>query len=205
MDTKQKFRLGLQWGALAWLGYITVQALRAAPFDPRLLFILESEQKALPWLIACVCIAVGSRWARASVLLGILVQLIYGVSTAVFLYPRYTWPQLGMSCVVLSSLQCTGIAMCLGMLPLVLWRVEHPRVVLALLALGRWRDAWARSGGAVAVLAALPVIALNHALRDVFDGELVSLSLIAVLGVFALARYGEVMFAWPRSAPHPSG
>ena len=28
MNRKQKFRLGLQWGSLAWLGYVTVQSVR---------------------------------------------------------------------------------------------------------------------------------------------------------------------------------
>jgi hypothetical protein len=28
MDTKQKVRMGLQWGALAWLGWIAGPAIR---------------------------------------------------------------------------------------------------------------------------------------------------------------------------------
>jgi hypothetical protein len=69
-----------------------------------------------------------------------------------------------------------SLPMCLPLLPLVVWRVERPRVVLALLALGRFREARAQSGGVVmAVLAAAAVVLCNHALLDLLrEGAFVS-------------------------------
>jgi hypothetical protein len=75
-------------------------------------------------------------------------------------------------------------------------RVEGPRVTVALLALGRVRDAWARAGGAVALLAAVPVVMLNRATLNLFMENEVGLFVLAV-ALLVLARYGEVIVALP--------
>lgn len=193
MDTKQKLRLGLQWGALAWLGYITVRSV-----------LIGSSPVMFAWILACVLLVTGSRWARAVVVLGILVQLAHGALEAV----KYLTPgDLGdvpMKAVVRATLGHSGLALCLGMLPLVAWRLERPRLVLALLALGRFRDAWARAGGGIALLAAVPVVALNHAMMSFFRESRAGLVGLAALGlVLLVARYGEVIVAWPVKGRHP--
>jgi hypothetical protein len=196
MNTKLKFRLGLQWGALAWLGYVVIQSVRdALPMAAPWIVVRDSLPKAALWILACALLAVGSRWARAAVAFGILGQLAFGLHEAAWLYPPETWTQLGVATVVRSALHCSGVALCLGMVPLVAWPLEGPRVVLALLALGRFREAWARSGGAVALMAAVPIVALNHATLALLGLEFAPLGL-AVL-TLGLARYGDVMVAWP--------
>jgi hypothetical protein len=104
--------------------------------------------------------------------------------------------EIGVSSTVRSVLHTSGIALCLGLLPLVAWRVEGPRVTVALLALGRVRDAWARAGGAVALLAAVPVVMLNRATLNLFMENEVGLFVLAV-ALLVLARYGEVIVALP--------
>lgn len=193
MDTKQKFKLGLQWGALAWLGYIAVQAV-----------LLGSCPVMFTWMLACVLLVGGSRWARAAVVLAILAQLTHGVFEAVKYLTPGDLTDVPMKVIVRAVLRHSGIALCLGMLPLVAWRVERPRVVVALLALGRNRDAWARSGGAVAMFAAMPVIVLNHATMSFFRESRVGLLGLGAVALLALlARYGEVMVAWPLKGRQP--
>ena len=193
MDTKQKLRLGLQWGALAWLGYVTVRSV-----------LIGSSPVLFAWMLAGVLLATGSRWARAAVVLGILVQLTHGALEAV----KYLTPgDLGdvpTKDVVRAALSHSGVALCLGLLPLVAWRLERPRLVLALLALGRFRDAWARSGGGIALLATMPVLALNHAMMSFFRESRAGLIGLAALGLLLLvASYGEVIVAWPVKGRHP--
>lgn len=62
-----------------------------------------------------------------------------------------------------------------------------------MLVRGRWRDAWTRSGGVVAVLTAVPVVTLNRTLLDALDLKLPPL-LLAMLALILL-RYGDVMLA----------
>jgi hypothetical protein len=68
--------------------------------------------------------------------------------------------------------------------------------------LGRFRDAWARSGGLVAVLAAIPMVIVNHATLRFFHEE--QLGTFVIGGVLlVLARYGEVIFMLPVKGKHP--
>jgi hypothetical protein len=193
MDTKQKLRLGLQWGALAWLVYITVQSA-----------LLGSCPMVFVWMVVCGLLAAGSRWARAAVAVAILAQLTHGAFEAV----KYLTPgdisQFPMLFIVKAALRHSGIALCLGMLPLIAWPIERPRVVLALLGLGRVRDAWARSGGGLALLCAVPVIALNHATMSFLrESKIGLLGLAAVALSLLFVRYGEVMVAWPLNGRQP--
>lgn len=193
MDTKERFRLGLQWGALAWLGYITVQSV-----------LTWSTPVMFAWMLACVLLATGSRWARAAVVLGVLVQLTHGAFEAAMYLTPGDLRDVPMKNIVRAVLAHSGIALCLGMLPLVAWRLERPRVVVALLAVGRFREAWARSGGALALLAAMPVIALNHAMMSFFrESRAGLLGLAAVALLLLVARYGEVIVALPLKGKQP--
>ncbi len=193
MDAQERFRLALQWGALAWLGYVAVQTAR-----------LGSCPMVFAWMLACALLAAGSPWARGAVAVAILAQLAHGAFEAV----KYLTPgdisQLPTSYIVRAALLHSGIALCLGMLPLVAWRAERPRVVLALLAVGRVRDAWARSGGGLALLAAVPVIGLNHATMSFLRESRVGvLGLTAVAVLLLVARYGKVIVALPLKGRQP--
>src|SRR5262245_29085409 len=71
MSTRQHWSRGLQWGACAWLGYVTLQSVRGALWP-----------MAAVWITSCVLIAAGSRWARATVALGMLAQIAIGLHQA---------------------------------------------------------------------------------------------------------------------------
>lgn len=196
MDTKQKFRLGLQWGALAWLGYVVVQyGVWVIPIAAAGHFPSGHALKMAPLILAAVLFAARSRWARAAIALGVAVQFALGVETAAFLYKPYVWPEIGTYAAVSGVLGCLGLAMCLPLVPLLAWPLDAPRATLAMLARGRFRDAWVGSGGVVALLTAVPVVTLNRTLLDALDLQLAPL-LFTMLAL-ALLRYGDVMLAWP--------
>jgi hypothetical protein len=191
MDAKQKLRMGLQWGALAWLVYIAVQAIRD-----------ELNWALLVWPVGILLLVAGSRWARHAVALGIAVQLVYGFREAFRVFPLDFCPELGPYWIVIVWLCRSGIAQCLGMVPLVLWRAEGLRVTAAMCMLGRFRDAWTRSGGLVAMLAAIPMVIVNHATLRFFHEE--ELGTFVIGGIMlVLARYGEVIFMLPLKGKHP--
>ena len=189
MNTKQSFRLGLQWGALAWLGYIAVQSVR------------ESSPLMFAWAAALGVLACSSRWGRGVVALGIFAQLACGLVEAARIYPPEVFADISVHRLAMSWLWRSGVALCLPLVPLVAWRAEPLRVTVALLAMGRWRDAWTRSGGTVALLAAAPVIAINRATLDLCSDQLVPLGLVAT--ALLLVRYGDVIMALPTKGRQP--
>jgi hypothetical protein len=135
------------------------------------------------WLLVLGAIAAGSRWARAAMGAAIVAQGVVGVTEAL----RYGAP------VELSFVLWFFVPMSLPLLPLVVLRVEQPREALALVALGRVREGWARAGGMSTILVAAALISLNHGtyalLVDLYrgagPGALMELWFPA--GLFALA------------------
>jgi hypothetical protein len=191
MSTKQKTILGLQWGAFAWLSYIAVQQI----LDKR-------DWALLAWPVGILLLVSGSRWARHVVALGIAVQLAYGIHEAIPFFQLGICREMGTYWNVINWLLMSGIAQCIGMVPLVLWGAEGLRVTAAMCLLGRFRDAWAHSGGFVAILAAIPVVIVNHATLRFFHEE--ELGAFVIGGVLlVLARYGEVIVMLPLKGKHP--
>ena len=165
------------------------------PYVASMAFDLTTGSKAALWTVAFGLLLAGSRWARAAVALAVVAQLAFGYQEAAWLYPASSWPQLGNLTTAMLALHTSGLASCLAMAPLVLWRLDEPRAALALLALGRRREAWLRSGGALSLLAAVPVVALNHVTLELLEKAIAPFCLAAL--ALVLVRYGEVMVAWP--------
>lgn len=189
--------MGLQWGALAWLSYLLVRC--ANDVSSKLaaqVWLCDSTLKLASLILAGVLLLAGSRWARASVGLAIVVQLAPGIHEVAQRWDPDLWREIGVSSPTIRALDMCGVEACLPLIPLVLWRIDRQRVALALLAMGRGRAAWERAGGAVAALAALPMLALNHATVDLLR-FLEPAWACAVVGALAIVRYGEVIVAWP--------
>jgi hypothetical protein len=163
MNTRSQWSSGLQWGACAWLGYLTWTACAyvvcsalerslASTFAVGDVLDLLTWPIAVLYLVLLALVAAGSRWARPVAALTILGRIAlgfaegrhYGGVPSFAFTMRFAMPALPL-------------------LPLALLRVEAPRVVLALLAHRRWREAALRFGGAVPVLVAAGVVSLNHA------------------------------------------
>src|SRR4051812_7326833 len=130
MKTRNPWVLGLQWGAWAWLGYIALEMCLYFAQSYSLAWRREflpiwmndwiaydhGQVLAATWMVAFALVTSGSRWARAAVAIAIV-------------------GQAAQRCGLRSWLP-----MCAPLLPLAVLRAEEPRVVLALLALGRRRE-----------------------------------------------------------------
>lgn len=130
------------------------------PFGETLSLILEQPglwwtagECVMPllWLTALVLVVRGSPRARGVVALAILARaaLAWAPEYAPFVSVAREWLH-------------SWLPVCLPLLPLVVIRVEEPRVVVALAVLGRWRQALAQSGGWRAGLVALALISLHR-------------------------------------------
>jgi hypothetical protein len=177
MNPRNQAMLGLQWGACAWLVYVVFQSVRAGLWP-----------MAALWIASCALIAARSRWARAVVALGILAQVLIGLTEGARLAGL---PGVSGSLAFWLSF---SLPMCAPLVPLVLWRVEEPRIVVGLLALGRWREARARSGRLI-VLSAAAVVLCNRALLDVLrEGAFVS----RTAQLFVAVAAASLALAMPR-------
>jgi hypothetical protein len=166
MTARNQWSQGLQWGACAWLGYVAWHAVLDF-YDTPLGWMRDAFPGswyfalrwflAPAWLLAIALIAAGSPRSRAVVGVGILAQVVMGCAESGRPFGEFI-PHWAMQ---------NFLPMCLPLLPLVVLRVEEPRVVLALLALGRWREALARSGGFRTALVAAALVSLNHGAWDV--------------------------------------
>jgi hypothetical protein len=180
MNTRNQWTHGLQWGACAWLGYIIARTLPTAVKygDPL------QVSMAGAWFVSAALFLVGARWARGALGVAMLAQALYGTVTAIHFADTPDVP------FVLRYF----LPMSLPLLPLLWLGAERPRVVLAMIALGRWRDAGRELGGGrawVTVLVAVGLVSINHATWDVlFDldrGSVDPLSLLLPAVLFAIA------------------
>jgi hypothetical protein len=114
------------------------------------------EVVGLAWVAAIALIVAGSGWSRVAVGAGILIQVLAECSGPI-----------RADLTPLIALQIFLIV-ALPLIPLVVLRVREPRLVVALLALGRWREALARSGGWRTALIAAAVVSLPHGTRAAF-------------------------------------
>src|SRR5262249_11247990 len=114
---------------------------------------------ALGWFVAMALVAAGSGWSRAAVGAAILAKVVLEGD-------GFGWtPTFArISPWIIQAL----LLVALPLIPLVVSRVEEPRVVLALLALGRWREAYARSGGWRTALIAVAVVSIERGARAAF-------------------------------------
>jgi hypothetical protein len=164
MTARERWSQGLQWGGCAWLGYIAWQGSvdlyqvhgNPLPCLPGCWYSLLRWLAVLAMLGALALIALGSGWSRAMVGAVIFARLVNN-STNARSYDEIT------PLVVLGEFLALS-----PLLPLVLLRVGEPRLVLALLALGRWREALARSGGLRTALIAAAVVSLHRGARAAF-------------------------------------
>jgi len=166
MTARQQWSHGIQWGGLAWLGYVSFRAaidayhrplgdsLRALPAS---WFCAASWPLAAAWLSALVLIVRGSPWSRVVMGGAILAQILVGAAEAA---------SYGGAPNPTSFTLRFFLPMCLPLLPLVVLRVGRPRVVIALAALGRWREAWARFGGLGPLAVAVALVSVNRGAGD---------------------------------------
>jgi hypothetical protein len=178
MNAKNRWLLGLQWGACLWLPYVLwdagidfrsqIESLQdLIDTWPRFWWGLGYALFLPGWIATVVLLVAGSRWARPAVATMILLRV---AEAGIHTYER----QLGHADATLF------VSVLAPVLPLVVLRLEEPRVVLALAALGRWREALARSGGVVALLIALAVLSTHEA---AFQALVFRVELPAAFGV----------------------
>jgi hypothetical protein len=182
MNAKNRWVLGLQWGACSWLLYVVWRAFvdfrcslwsDVADRWPSSWWIAGFWVLFPGWLAVVALLAAGSRWARAGVALMMLGRVGVAYAQTHALHTTDTDTQL-------------FVPLFAPLLPLVVLRVEEPRVVLALLALGRWREALARSGGVVALLVALSVLSTHDASDEaMFTSLPLAFSRTALIAVLA--------------------
>lgn len=185
MTTRQQWLRGLEWGACAWLTYVAARTTLDVvwptwqiPFEGWDLPSLHSAQgfaggtwlTAVLWLTALTLVAAGSRLARLGIAVAILAQAVIGAMQAV----GHTYAPREPAYVAAFVLSLF-LPMCLPLLPLVVLRVEEPRLVLALATLGRWREARARFGGLGPLAVALALLSLhagaNGLLQHIYYGS----------------------------------
>jgi hypothetical protein len=184
MTIREQWSQGLQWGGCAWIGYRVALSVyevavrwRWAPFARALQPI---GPVAALWLVALLFIAAGSRWARLAVAAAILGQVAFGLREG-----AERWSADFPLAWVLIPI----VPVCVPALPLAFVRVESPRVVVALVVLGRWREAAARVGSVVPVLVAAGVFAGNRAVLDVLRGGFpVTAYLFGAAGIASMAQ-----------------
>jgi len=170
MNVKNRWLYGLQWGACLWLPYVLRDAAQDFYYAglshlpegwPRLWWTPFYVLIFPGWLAAVALLVAGSRRARLAVTMMVLAR----IAVAAVETHAMQMPDGGAQYIV---------PLFLPLLPLVVLRVEEPRVVLALAALGRWREALARSGGVVALLVALAVLSTHLSAREAVWGSPVS-------------------------------
>lgn len=195
MTARQQWSQGLEWGGWAWVTYVAAHELRdlvdpawrsnpqqwpVARFHLETGWPAESWLAAALWLVAAAMIAIGAKRARTAVAAAILAQAVLGASEGLThaedLRDSWVW---GSHVVGTFGL---FVPLCLPALPLVFFRVERPRVVLSLLGVGRWREAWARSGGVGVLMVTIAVLWMHVGLRDLFRCNYRGFSLMMLLG-----------------------
>jgi hypothetical protein len=199
MTARNQWSQGLQWGAFAWLGYIVLRALGGEV--QRLLVVTQTLsnvpdwmcdpswgwQVATAWVAALVLVAAGSRWARLAVGAAMVLHAVVAGGEAVH-------------CDRVLFVLTRFLPMSVPLLPLLVLRVERPRVVLALAALGRWREARARFGGVGVLAVAAALVSLNHASWDMLGAVGMVCSLepepYAALGILWAGVLPVTLFAW---------
>jgi hypothetical protein len=156
MSIRNEWRQGLQWGGCAWLGWVAWSSFLHAWHCP--LFPGPDFLPSLGWftytrLLAAVWIAAlllsWTRWSRAGVAVAIAMQAIVGSIGAAMKF------DLWWSITV-------WIPMSLPVIPLIFMEPERPRLTLALLMVGRWRDACAQLKGWRWLLVAVGTALLNR-------------------------------------------
>lgn len=148
---KEQWIKGAQWGAVAWLAYVTGSSLVMA-------FGLSHDGAYLPALLpAAAWLAtlalIGTRWSRAGVGIAILVQAVAGTVQA------HSYPgdlRLGWALTF-------WLPMSLPLIPLLFASPASPRLTLALAVVGRWREALRQLTGFRWIAVATGIVLLNHA------------------------------------------
>jgi hypothetical protein len=176
MNVRSQWVQGLQWGACAWLGYITtsgvVRAYHASSYGwhgPRLVV-------AAAWLVAfALC---WTRWSRPAVATAMVVQMATSLADAA-----------GYEGDMHAAWALTfWLPMSLPLLPLLFFRKPNrPRLTLALLAMGRWREAMAELSGWRWPLVAAGVVLLNRSAWRALQGQDWAVAFAPTALLFALA------------------
>jgi hypothetical protein len=152
MSATRQWSHGLQWGASTWLAYVAVRAVSRAVHVPSAAYVVV----AVGWITALAFIAAGSRWSRGVVVAAIFAQAATGYASAT----DYGSPPSAPFALLFF------LPMCLPLLPLVVLPVEQPRIALALIGLGRWREARSMLGGVGPLLVAAALVTLNRGAVD---------------------------------------
>jgi hypothetical protein len=127
MTARNQWSQGLQWGACAWLGYVAWHAVLDC-YDTSPGWVLDVLPGrwylalywflAPAWLLAIALIAAGSSRSRAVVGVAILTRVVMGCAESGRPFGEFI-PHWAMQ---------NFLPMCLPLFPLVVLRVEEPRV-----------------------------------------------------------------------------
>ncbi len=148
---KEQWIKGAQWGAVAWLAYVTGSSLVMAFRFSHDGAYLPALLPAAAWLAALALI--GTRRSRAGVGIAILVQAVAGTVQARS-YPGDL--RLGWALTF-------WLPMSLPLIPLLFASPDRPRLTLALAVVGRWREALRQLTGFRWIAVATGIVLLNHA------------------------------------------
>jgi hypothetical protein len=182
MRARAQWSLGLQWGGCAWLVYVVFHTVLDLVYptwrsDPDawswLHFHLETGWPAGSWLVAALwllavgMVAAGAGRARSAVVVAIVAQTALGLHEAVS-HPAdmqvLPFPESKVALVL-----GLFVPVCLPALPLAFLRVTRPRLAIAQLALGRWREAREQAGGVGVLMVTIAVLCLHVGLRDLLE------------------------------------
>lgn len=172
MDTRKQCIQGLEWGACAWLGWVAWTDVRTAWHSA---FDAQCSLLAAVWLAALAL--TWTRWSRVGVAVALVVQAVVGTMIAMSDEGEvHLWWVLTF-----------WLPMSLPLLPLLFMEPERPRLTLALLAVGRWRDAIAQLRGWRWLFVAAGVVLLNRAGWATFGHQQPYIWVLIPILLFALA------------------
>lgn len=149
---RDQWKQGLQWGGVAWLGYLLWHTIG----DTWGYYSPVFTSRAVLWAASALALALGIRYARAVLGGAILFQIITGTLDAM---------GYGGDMPIAWALKF-WLPMTLGLVPLLFMAPERPRLTVALALVGRWRDAYATLAGWRWILVAYVVVYANHEAGD---------------------------------------
>jgi hypothetical protein len=170
---KDQWLKGLQWGAVAWLGweaFVTVNtAVRyIAQYHARATYQIACGIYAVSAIVALAALVLAwTRWSR----IGIAALILAQVAMALIFFNGYPRPPVVIEGVVCDT-EMPWMAIfhanrdVFPLLPLLFLPPERPRLTMALALVGRWRDALPHLAGWRWIAVAAAVLCLSAAVGD---------------------------------------
>jgi hypothetical protein len=167
---KEQWTKGLQWGGIAWLGWIAASSLATALRTAHYGVYLPHLIPAAAWSLALAL--TWTRWSRVGVAGAVAAQVVSGaVLTDIHSYYQFCSVDDGpvRSYLDLQPLLSSFVPMILPVLPLLFLIPERPRLTVALALVGRFRDAARSLAGFRWLLVAAGVVLLARSGLEALD------------------------------------